>query len=151
MYLEYLEQFISIAIIHLFAVLSPGPDFTVVLRQSIVNGRYHAIITSIGIGAGILFHILYCVMGIDFISSDNNYIIYMIKYLGASYLMYIGFKSILNKTIKIDFASNNEIKNKITSFRKSFTLGFLTNILNPKASLFFLSLFSLIIGCINFL
>lgn len=141
----YLDQFISIAIIHLVAVLSPGPDFTIVLRQSVVSGRKQAVFTSIGIGVGILFHILYCVIGIDFISSSNNYILYIIKYLGASYLMYIGFKSILSKKINIKIANKNDIKNKIYSYRKSFTLGFLTNILNPKASLFFLSLFSIII------
>ena len=75
MLIDLYPQFLSIAIIHLFAVMSPGPDFALIIRQGLRYNRKASIITSIGIGAGILFHILYCVLGIDFISSGNNYII----------------------------------------------------------------------------
>ena len=139
----FVEQFLSISIIHLFAVLSPGPDFAVVLRQSIINGRKHAIITSLGIGAGIIIHIIYCIAGITFISSSYSILVIIIKYLGASYLMLLGLKSIF--TTRINLNIEEEMFKNSNSLRKSFLLGFLTNALNPKASLFFLSLFTIFI------
>tara|TARA_B100000029_G_scaffold515084_1_gene620515 strand:- start:2376 stop:3023 length:648 start_codon:yes stop_codon:yes gene_type:complete len=140
----FVEQFLSISIIHLFAVLSPGPDFAVVLRQSIVNGRKHAIITSLGIGVGIIVHIIYCIVGITFISSTYSILIRIIKYLGGSYLLFLGIKSIFTTQINLNI-DDELLKRNNNYFRKSFLLGFLTNVLNPKASLFFLSLFTIFI------
>ena len=68
-----------IAIIHVFAVMSPGPDFALIIRQSLSYGRKISIITSIGIGTGILFHILYCVIGLGMIISKYSYIFNLIK------------------------------------------------------------------------
>jgi len=69
--MPYLHEFIMLTIIHLLAVMSPGPDFAIVLRQSISFGRKSAIITSLGIGAGISVHVLYTLLGVGILISQS--------------------------------------------------------------------------------
>jgi len=139
---NFYTQFLTIATIHIFAVMSPGPDFIVILKQSISHGRKSSIFTSLGIGVGILFHIFFCIVGLGVIISQSSLLFNIIKISGAIYLMLIGFKSILgNKNINQKFDSQL----KTQKLYGSFILGLLTNILNPKATLFFLSLYAIII------
>lgn len=140
---ELYTQFATIAALHLFAVMSPGPDFALIMRQSIIYGRKASIVTSIGIGIGILFHIFYCIIGLGYIISEHESLFIIIKLTGALYLIFIGYKSLTTKSeIKID-KKTNDISPSVFI---SFTTGFLTNILNPKATLFFLSLYTFIVN-----
>ena len=140
---ELYSQFLSIAAIHLLAVMSPGPDFALIVRQSLFYGRKIALATSIGIGAGILFHIFYCIVGIGLIISNNPYIFNIIKISGGLYLIYIGYKSIISIS---NVALEDTINSPKLSSYNAFLEGLLTNILNPKATLFFLSLYTFIIN-----
>ena len=135
-------QFISIATIHLFAVMSPGPDFIIIVRQSISSGRRSALITSLGIGAGILMHITLCIFGLGMIIKESGLLFKVIQIIGSLYLAYLGVISIKSKDYSGNFKHNDEFN--FNAF-ESFKLGFLTNVLNPKATLFFLSLYVLII------
>ena len=135
-------QFLSIATLHLFAVMSPGPDFALIVRQSLCYNRKTAIITSIGIGVGILFHIFYCIIGLGIIISKHIFIFNIIKISGALYLIFLGLKSLIEKS-KIEIGLDNSKKRDSIN---SFLTGLLTNILNPKATLFFLSLYTFIIN-----
>ena len=135
-------QFLSIATLHLFAVMSPGPDFALIVRQSLCYNRKTAIITSIGIGVGILFHIFYCIIGLGIILSKHIFIFNVIKISGAIYLIFLGLRSLIEKS-KIEIGIDNSKKRDSIN---SFLTGLLTNILNPKATLFFLSLYTFIIN-----
>ncbi len=135
-------QFLSIATIHLFAVMSPGPDFTIILKQSVSQGRKASMVTSLGIGVGILFHVFFCIIGLGLVISQSSMLFNIIKILGALYLGFIGIKSILGDK-NINESHEGDIENQ--KLLNSFTLGLLTNILNPKATLFFLSLYAMII------
>ena len=140
---EYFFDFATIAIIHLFAVMSPGPDFIVVVKQCNNLGRKFALLTSFGISVGILFHISYCILGISIIQ-ENFIFMYSIKLIGGFYLFYVGLSSFFktnkfNTIMPIDRSSEDNLLN-------SFLLGFITNVFNPKATLFFISLFSLFIN-----
>ncbi len=135
-------QFLSIATIHLFAVMSPGPDFTIILKQSVSQGRKASMVTSLGIGVGILFHVFFCIIGLGLVISQSSMLFNIIKILGALYLGFIGIKSITGDK-SINKSHKGSIKNQ--KLLNSFTLGLLTNILNPKATLFFLSLYAMII------
>ena len=68
--MPYLDEFLLIAVAHFFAVASPGPDCAVVLKQSIQHGRQNALWTSAGVGAAILLHVAYCVLGVALILSQ---------------------------------------------------------------------------------
>ena len=142
--MDYLisNQFATVIIIHLLGVMSPGPDFLLVLKQSFSEGRKSALYTSIGIGLGILVHVILCVFGLGILISNTERIYGFLLALGSIFIIYLGIQSLLDDKISLI----NVKKNK-DSFQQSNSLikGFLTNILNPKATLFFLSVYSLVI------
>jgi len=142
---SYLSEFYLLAMAHLVAVASPGPDFAIILRQSVTHGRATAIWTSLGIGAGIFMHVAYTIMGVGFIVAQSHYLFQMIKYAGAFYLIFIGVGALRAQrtSVRIEKSEQNRLE---TSARRAFQMGFLTNALNPKATLFFLSLFSVIVS-----
>lgn len=141
----YLTEFLTIIVIHFLAVASPGPDFAVVLKQSLIYGKRTGIWTSIGVGLGISIHVIYSLFGIGLIISQSILAFTILKFVGAGYLIYIGIKSLKEQPAKA-MQAFAEDKAHIPSAMQSFKLGFLTNALNPKATLFFLSLFSVVIS-----
>jgi RhtB (resistance to homoserine/threonine) family protein len=141
----YWTEFLTIAVAHLFAVASPGPDFAVVMRQCVTSGTRAGLWTSFGVGSGIFLHVSYCVLGVALLLSQSPALFNSMKYLAALYLLYLGIQSIrasfgtaLNQGIEEGSSSVNP--------KKAFVLGFLTNGLNPKATLFFLALFTVVIS-----
>jgi len=142
---ELYLQFLTIAILHLFAVMSPGPDFALIIRQSLCYDRKTSIITSIGIGVGILFHILFCITGISIIISSSIYLFSIIKISGGLYLIFLGFKSLLNKAA-LNLNEDSPLSENTPGKINAFSMGLFTNILNPKATLFFLSLYTFIVS-----
>jgi len=137
-------EFFSIAVIHFFAVASPGPDFAVVLKQSVQQGRACAISTSVGIGSGILLHITYSLIGIGLIIKTTPWLLNVLLYFAAAYLAWIGVTALRSQSQGQTQVASNATAPK--SLMKSFMLGFITNGVNPKATLFFLSLFTVAIS-----
>ena len=141
----YWPEFATIAVVHLLAVASPGPDFAVVFRESLVHGRRSAVVTSLGVGAGILVHVTYALLGVALLIAETPALFTALKYVGAAYLAWIGFKGLrATRAGKPD--AQTRLVGSAPSGWQSFRLGFLTNALNPKATLFFLALFSVIIA-----
>lgn len=143
--MNYLDEFLLIAISHFFAVASPGPDFALVLKQSILKGRNNALVTSAGIATGILVHVSYCVLGVAIVISQSPTVFAALKYLAAAYLAYIGVMALRAKPASQQ-AQQVQTNTQAESMVKAFSRGFLVNALNPKATLFFLSLFTLVIS-----
>lgn len=143
--MNYLDEFLLIVISHFFAVASPGPDFALVLKQSIQKGRKNALVTSAGIATGILVHVSYCVLGVAIVISQSPTLFAVLKYLAAAYLAYIGVMALRAKPATQQ-AEQLLIHTQPESMVKAFSRGFLVNALNPKATLFFLSLFTLVIS-----
>lgn len=142
--INYWQEFLLMASAHALAVASPGPDFAIVMRQSLIFGRRFAILTSIGIGLAILVHVTYAVLGIGLLIRDTLWLFTTIKVAGAAYLLYIGWQAIRVKKAEVkDFKPVSQ--DTMTSI-KAFRQGFITNVLNPKATLFFLSLFTTIVS-----
>ena len=143
--MAYLDEFILIALAHFFAVASPGPDFAIILKQSISYGRRNALFASVGVGLGILVHVPYCLLGVALVISQSETLFNWLKYLAAAYLAFMAFQALQSTANKsLDEQSAQVLKAE--SVRRSFVKGFLTNALNPKATLFFLSLFTLVIN-----
>jgi RhtB (resistance to homoserine/threonine) family protein len=142
--MEYLPSILTVAVIHLLGVMSPGTDFMMLTRNTIAYSRRTGIYTALGLGLGIIIHVIYSLIGIGFIISQSILLFTVIKLLGAAYLIYLGCKSITGKASTIEIA-DAERKKDITPFQ-AVKMGLLTNILNPKVTLFFLSLFTLVIN-----
>lgn len=145
---SYWLEFLTIAIAHLVAVASPGPDFAVVLKNSVSYGRRAGVITSIGVGLGILLHVAYSLAGIGILIKTTPWLFSLFSYAAAGYLSWIGIQGLRsqpspapmqNDTAGMDYG-------QCISDKKAFWTGFLTNGLNPKATLFFLSLYALIVN-----
>ena len=143
-YSLYINEFLILATALFVALLAPGPDFAMILKQSITYGKRASIVSSIGIGLGISVHVIYTILGIGLIISKSIVLFTIIKYLGAMYLIYIGYKSLKSKGMKLE-SDVSLIKNEISD-TKSFMIGFLCNALNPKATLFFLSMFTVVVS-----
>ncbi|MFT4860995.1 MAG: threonine/homoserine/homoserine lactone efflux protein [Pseudohongiellaceae bacterium] len=141
----YWTEFLTIAVAHLAAVASPGPDFAVVLKQSISNGTRSAIWTSLGVGSAILLHVTYCLLGVAVLLNKSPALFSTVRYVAAIYLLYLGV-SALKDTLKPQNVNMSNGKSDALTPLKAFYLGFLTNGLNPKATLFFLALFSVVIN-----
>ncbi|ANB22484.1 lysine transporter LysE [Alteromonas stellipolaris] len=169
--MPYLNEFLTIALVHLVAVASPGPDFAVVVRNSLAYGRRIAIYTSIGIGLAILLHVGYSLVGLSVVIATTPWLFKTFSYLAAGYLLYLAYGALKsgpsqppvegeaevsnNVDNKVDNSDKNRLVNTKAannikaspqiSAQKALWIGFLTNGLNPKATLFFLSLFTAII------
>lgn len=139
------SQFLILATAHFLAVASPGPDLAIVIKQSIRYGKRNALITSIGIGTAILVHVGYSAIGVGLLIEKSPMLFDALKYLCAGYLTYIGYKSLCVKA-KEPEQFNQQVREDIQTGAKAFSLGFITNVLNPKATLFFLSIFSVIVS-----
>jgi len=130
-------MFVSAAIAHLLAVMSPGPDTAIIFHQSLAKGRTHGVLTALGIGSGIFIHCLFAISGISLLIYSSDEAKLIIKSLGGLYLLYIGMSFFLVKqSSKADEAK--------VLFNNPFIIGLATNLLNVKAFLFTVSLFSFI-------
>ncbi|MBQ4832970.1 LysE family translocator [Pseudoalteromonas sp. MMG010] len=146
--MNYIDEFLLIVVAHFFAVASPGPDFAIVLKQSVQQGRRNALWCSAGVGAAILLHITYCVLGVAVVLSQSPMVFTILKYIAAAYLTYLGIQALRSakpQTI-VDNSTLHKQEHTAQSVWVAFRRGFFTNALNPKATLFFMSLFTLIIS-----
>ena len=134
-----------VALVHLLAVISPGPDFAVVIRNSVSAGRRAGLLTALGLGCGILVHVTYSLLGIGLIVSQSVWLFNLMKLLAAAYLLYIGVRALRAKPQNGEQAGTTSVPKRMST-RQAIAQGFITNGLNPKATLFFLSLFTVVIS-----
>ncbi len=131
------ETYLTLIAIHIIAVISPGPDFALVTKYALLYDRKTAQLGALGIALGMTIHLTYSFLGIGFLLKTYPWILGVIRYLGAAYLFYIGASVFFVSQKKKPEASIEKLKK-----RKAFGSGFLTNVLNPKATIYFLSVFS---------
>ena len=133
-------MFIWSALAHLIALTSPGPDTAVVLRQVSLYGRKEGYKTSIGIGIGIYIHCVLAVNGISLIIISNDLYKFMISLVGGAYILFLGISMLKSDLREVPVVQNKSLENA-----NSILNGFITNIFNVKAFLFFVSLFAVLI------
>lgn len=147
MFSNYLGEFLALATIHFLAVVAPGPDFAVTIRQSVRFGRLVGICTALGIGAGISVHVLYTLLGVGALMHTTPWLLTVAKVIGGAYILYLGV-SLLRSKPKATIEGDNgaAASTEQQTLFKAFSTGFLTNATNPKATLFFLAIFTTIIS-----
>jgi threonine/homoserine/homoserine lactone efflux protein len=124
-------------------VISPGADFSVVVKNSLTKGRKEGLLTALGIATGITIHLTYSIFGLGIILNQNPSLIQWIKILGGFYLMYLGVRSLIGST---GIAKPEEKRTKPKTKRSWYYEGLLTNLLNPQAALFLISIISSMMG-----
>ncbi|NEP19026.1 MAG: LysE family transporter [Leptolyngbya sp. SIO4C1] len=141
--MAFFSAWLTVFAISLVAVVTPGPDFALTLRNSLAYSRRAGVYTAVGVGAGNLVHATYSLIGIGAVISKSILLFNILKWVGAAYLIYIGLKSLASRRIA-STAENFEPQRNIEQWT-AFRIGFLGNLLNPKATLFFLALFTQIV------
>lgn len=139
-------EFSQVAVAHLLAVASPGPDFAIVLRQSLTHGRRPAIWTAVGIGTAILLHVTYSLLGLGLLIRSSPLWFNGVKFAGAAYIAWIGIQGLRARPRPADEPAAAPAGGTRPSPRAAFFTGFLTNALNPKVTLFFISLFVMLVS-----
>jgi RhtB (resistance to homoserine/threonine) family protein len=141
--LLYLPSILTVTTLQIVALISPGPDFAIVTRNSIVYSRRAGLMTAFGIALGLMVHVSYILYGLGSIVAQTVWLFTTLKFMGGAYLIYIGFKGV--KARKETHALDAAGENKDMTLRSALGSGFLTNVLNPKCMLFVLSLFTVVI------
>lgn len=136
-------EFFTISLVILLAAISPGPDFVLVTRNALRYSQGIGVMTACGIACSLLLHASYCILGFAIIIAKSLLLFNIIKYIGASYLIYLGIKGLLEKATTAQISATKTPTN--ISAMQAFMQGVLCNALNPKAIFFFLALFTLLI------
>ena len=139
----YMAEIIAVSTIAIFMAMLPGADFVMVTRTSIYNGRLAGLYMSLGMCLSVCVHASYSIAGLAVVIANSAWLFSAIKYLGAAYLIYIAWQLITTSDI-----SNNDQRSSVTSMSPfiALRLGFTCNILNPKTSIFFLSIFTQVVS-----
>lgn len=132
-----IETLISFVLATLALACSPGPDNIFVLTQSIVNGRKFGLATVYGLMTGCIIHTTLVAFGVSEILKRNESLFFVVKLLGAGYLLYLAFM-VFKSSSDIVFSTDN-VQQKTTF--QLFKTGFWMNVLNPKVTIFFLAFF----------
>ena len=123
-----MTEFMTVVFLHMFAVMSPGPDFFLITRQSLRHGRNVTIWTSFGIGSGILFHSILAITGIVILITSNELYLSILKYICSGYLLYLGVSSVV-RTSSFEYGSIDSGKSSNTI---RLMVGLITNFINIK-------------------
>ena len=116
--------------------ITPGTDTMYILTRSIAQGKRAGLYSALGIMTGCLIHTLLASFGFSILLAKSPMAFIFVRYLGAAYLAYLGIKMTITKN-KLVESRLNAMEN--TSSRKIYSQGVLTNVLNPKVALFFIS------------
>ncbi|PMY40918.1 MULTISPECIES: LysE family transporter [Pseudomonas] len=132
-----MTELLVVITITVLAVLSPGPDFAMVTRNSLVLSRRHGVFTALGIGLGVMLHIGYTLFGVGLLVKESLLLFSVLKIAGALYLVYLGIRMLRTRAVEEEVATDAPRVSAWTALRT----GFLTNALNPKTMIFVVSLF----------
>jgi len=137
-----LEAF-SVATITVLAVISPGADFAMVTRNSMLRSRRAGVLTAAGIALGVWVHVAYSMAGIGLLIARSIWLFSLLKWVGAAYLVYLGVMLLRARRANAGEACAGFLP--LSDFTALKT-GFLTNALNPKTTLFVVALFTQVIS-----
>lgn len=142
--MDLIQGLMIITPIHLLALATPGPDFVLVSQQTLSKGKKAGLMCSVGIVLGISIHLVYSALGLAVIIANSPTILWVIKISGGGFFIYLGLISF--RTNSSEKLKQSPVNTATHSSLKSAGIGFLGNLLNPKAPLYFISLFTVVLS-----
>ncbi|MFI2423086.1 LysE family translocator [Streptomyces sp. NPDC018955] len=137
-----MTEVLAVAVITVLAVIAPGADFAMVVRNSYLHGRRTGLLGALGVAAGVLVHVTYTMLGVGLLIASSTFLFTVVKLVGAAYLVYVGVRTFRTRgEVTVDL----ENRTGLTPFAALRT-GFLTNVLNPKTTLFVVSTFAQVVS-----
>lgn len=133
-----INKILFFALTALVLVISPGPNMIYLISRTITQGRKAGLVSLAGVICGFLFHIVMISFGLTAVLFAVPFAYTILKTLGVVYLLYLAFQFVKPNSKNI-FEANTELE--FDKPRKLFSIGFLTNVLNPKVAVFYLSFF----------
>jgi RhtB (resistance to homoserine/threonine) family protein len=134
-------EVLAVAVITVLAVIAPGADFAMVVRNSYLHGRRTGLLGALGVAAGVLVHVTYTMLGVGLLIASSAFLFTVVKLVGAAYLVYIGVRTFRTRSeVTVDLEHSTEL-----SPLAALRTGFLTNVLNPKTTLFVVSTFAQVV------
>jgi threonine/homoserine/homoserine lactone efflux protein len=130
-----IEQYEAFLLASIALNLTPGNDTIYILSRSIAQGKIAGIMSVLGIATGSLIHTTFAAVGLSIIISKSILLFNIIKYVGAAYLVFIGLKMFFSKQTRLEINNISLKEEKV----KVYYQAVLTNVLNPKVALFFIS------------
>lgn len=143
--MEWESQLALIAVITVLAVISPGPDFAVIARNSLMYGRRSGLATAAGIASGVSVHIIYTLLGLGYVLAEAIWLIEVMRYLGAGYLIWLGVAAFRSSKGEEVVAPDARLPIMASNW-VAFKHGVISNALNPKTALFFIALFTQVVA-----
>lgn len=135
-------ELMAVATITVLAVISPGADFAMVTRNSLLHGRSAGVLASLGIACGVLLHVLYTLLGVGLVIRSSPQWFWLIKLVGAAYLVYLGYQTFVSRPVP---AGGNGAPPGLSNWQ-ALSTGFFTNALNPKTTMFVLSVYTQVVN-----
>lgn len=140
-----LMLFLTVAMVHLIALMSPGPDFFFVSQTAVSRSRKEAMMGVLGITAGVMVWAGVALLGLHLLLEKMAWLHNIVMVGGGLYLCWMGYQ-MLRGALKKSDAPSAEPAVELAQGGKSFLKGLLTNLANPKAIIYFGSVFSLFVG-----
>ncbi len=142
-----LTELLAVATITVLAVISPGPDFAMVMRNSFVHGRKAGLLCALGIALGVQVHVFYTMFGVALLMEHAHKLLTVVKLLGAAYLIWIGVQTLRKRAPdpNAPLLGADAGTPALTAFG-ALKMGFLTNALNPKTTLFVVSTYTQVVN-----
>ncbi|MFG1497224.1 LysE family translocator [Saccharospirillum sp. HFRX-1] len=131
-------------LVYTAAVISPGPDFALVVKSALTRGHRASTLNALGIGCGVTLHTLIAVLGISALVQSSTWLAMTLPWLGIGYLLYLGWGGLTAQP-----SEEADLQPAATTGRGDFWRGFLTNVLNPKALLFFSAILVQLVSGLN--
>ena len=140
-----IENYLGFILAAILLNLTPGTDSMYIITRSVSQGQTAGVYSVLGITSGILVHTLLAALGLSVLLANSPTAFMIVKYIGASYLCYLGLKMLLSKNS--NSVTNHLSKDQDVTSQKAvdgwqiYKQGVLTNTFNPKVALFFLAFF----------
>ncbi len=143
--MDFWQGFVVLTVAHLLAAASPGPDFAYVTRQSLVHGRSAGLYASLGIALGLSIHLVYSAAGLAAVIAHSAHWMTAIRIAGGAYLLWLGVQGLRSSARSSDSAVASPSATPASPWQQ-IAGGFLCNALNPKAPIYFLALFTVVLS-----
>ncbi|RNM08575.1 threonine export protein RhtC [Dickeya undicola] len=141
-----LMLFLTVALVHLIALMSPGPDFFFVSQTAVSRSRREALMGVLGITLGVLVWAAIALMGLHLLLERMAWLHRLVMIGGGLYLCWMGWQMLRSALRKRELQEGDVTVVALPQRGKTFMRGFLTNLSNPKALIYFGSVFSLFVG-----
>lgn len=126
------SQILLFIVTSLVVILIPGQDLVLVMSRGVTRGARSGLVTAAGVSTGLLGHTLMATAGLGALLLASEVLFLVLKYIGAAYLAWLGIRLFFDRAARLDLEND-----RVTSLRRQFIEGALSNLSNPKITIFY--------------